>query len=169
MMFDPTVFDNLKVIVEGYIYDLDLENEISVTNRSDNVDLATMSRKFTITFSEINKRDPSVMIEIEMRQNQLAGELLQTIKKPGCHINVILQEELQSQEYNQLLFKKLKRSWGEEHTIKLFVTKEVTSSLNVFHHSYQVCFQTKFGEDDIDELLHIVDHSISLLRMMSKA
>jgi hypothetical protein len=167
-MFDPTVFDNLKVILEGHIYDMDLEKEISVINRSDNIDLARMSRTYAITFASVKKRKPFVIIEIEMRQNQLAGELLQTMKNPGCHIKVSLHDEPQSQEYDELLLKKLKRIWGDEHTIKLFVTKEVTASSKVFHHHYQVTFKTKFGEDDIEELLVIVDHCLALLRIMSK-
>jgi hypothetical protein len=167
-MFDPTVFDNLKVIIEGYMYDLDLENEISIINRNDNVDLATMSRKYMITFSTVNKINPSAKIEIEMRQNQLAGELLQTIKHPGCHIRLSFQEEMNSQDYDELLLKKLKRIWGEDHKVTLFVTKEVTSNFNIFQHRYLVSFKTTFGEDDIEGLLHIVDKTISLLRLMSK-
>jgi hypothetical protein len=166
-MFDPTVFDNLKVIVEGYIYDLDLENEISVTDRSDNIDLATMSRSYTITFANKYKKNPTATIGMEMRQQQLVGELMHSIENPGCHINVALEEQLQTQEYDELLLKKLKKIW-EGHSIKLFLTKEITSSLKVYHHRYQVDFQICYGENDIEELLHIVEHSISLLHMMSK-
>ncbi len=35
-MFDPTAFDNLKVIVEGAVYDFDLHGDILVTDRKDN-------------------------------------------------------------------------------------------------------------------------------------
>lgn len=34
-MFDPTAFDNLKVIVEGAVYDFDLHGDILVTDRKD--------------------------------------------------------------------------------------------------------------------------------------
>ncbi|MCV9888442.1 hypothetical protein [Metabacillus halosaccharovorans] len=47
-MFDPTVFDNLKVVIEGYIYDMDIDEQISVTDRSDIIDLAKMSRQYSI-------------------------------------------------------------------------------------------------------------------------
>jgi hypothetical protein len=167
-MFDPTVFDNLKVIVEGYIYDLDLEKEISVINRSDMIDLARMSRKFIITYSQVEKESPSVSFEIEMKQKQLSGELQRTINNPGCYLELTFQEEMNGQDYDELLLKKLKRIWGDKHIITLFVTKEITSNLNIFHHRYQVYFQTTFGEDDLEGLLQIVDHSISLLRMMSR-
>ena len=39
-MFDPTAYDNLKVILEGAVYDLDLSGELKIIERNDIVDLA---------------------------------------------------------------------------------------------------------------------------------
>ncbi len=47
-MFDPTIFDNWKVVLEGAMYDLDREGDAEVIGRADYVDLATMSRSFRI-------------------------------------------------------------------------------------------------------------------------
>ncbi|WP_299093167.1 hypothetical protein [uncultured Metabacillus sp.] len=162
-MFDPTVFDNLKVIVEGYIYDLDIENVIKVLNRSDFVDLATMSRTFRITFGNEKKKSPHAMLEINMNHEQISGELRQTIKKPGCFIKVILQEEKESKAYDELLLRKLKKLW-EEHSIQLFVTEEVTANTEFYYHRYEVNFKRAYGEDDIEDLLYIIDHLRSLLQ-----
>lgn len=167
-MFDPTVFDNLKVIVEGYIYDLDLAKEISVINRNDMIDLSRMSRNYRITYSHVVKKNPSVSLKIEMDQKHLSGELQRTIDNPGCLIELSFNEETVGQDYDELLLKKLKRMWGNEHLVNLFVTKEVTSTTNLFHHRYQIIFQSLFGEDDIENILQIVDYSISLLRTMSR-
>ncbi|MBN3523665.1 hypothetical protein [Paenibacillus apiarius] len=45
-MFDPTIFDNLKVVLEGKIYDLDQEGEWLVIGREDLIDLAGFGRTF---------------------------------------------------------------------------------------------------------------------------
>lgn len=45
-MFDPTIFDNLKVVLEGKIYDLDHEGEWLVIGREDLIDLAGLGRTF---------------------------------------------------------------------------------------------------------------------------
>jgi hypothetical protein len=47
-MFDPTIFDNWKVVVEGAMYDLDREGEAEVIAREDLMDLAGLSRSFRI-------------------------------------------------------------------------------------------------------------------------
>ncbi|WP_226666759.1 hypothetical protein [Metabacillus litoralis] len=166
-MFDPTVFDNLKVVIEGYIYDLDLGNEISIRHRSDVVDMATMSRKYSIHFVSDHFRSTYVKIDINMDQHQLAGELLQTINNPGCVVSLTFVEESQSQDYDVFFYKKLKRNWAENHDVKLIVIKEQSKSSIKHIHKYQINFATLFGEDDLEELLNIVDSAILLLRMKS--
>lgn len=52
-MFDPTAFDNLKVIVEGAVYDFDLHGDILVTDRKDMMDLASLSRIYHISFHNL--------------------------------------------------------------------------------------------------------------------
>ena len=49
-LFDPTAFDNMKVVLEGAVYDRDLFGDILIVSRDDLVNLATLSRKFTIEF-----------------------------------------------------------------------------------------------------------------------
>ena len=51
-MFDPTIFDNMKVILEGYVYDLDFAGKIVVTGRMDRIEMSTMSRTYGIRFKE---------------------------------------------------------------------------------------------------------------------
>ena len=51
-MFDPTVYDNLKVAFENYLYDLDnLDESIHITHRKDQLEMASMSREFILQFS----------------------------------------------------------------------------------------------------------------------
>ena len=50
MLFDPTAFENIKVVIEGEIYDRDLSGEIFVTDRNDWFNSAKLSRKYEISF-----------------------------------------------------------------------------------------------------------------------
>lgn len=166
-MFDPTVFDNLKVVIEGYIYDLDLGNEISIIHRSDVIDMATMSRKYSIQFVSDHFRSTFVQVDINMDQQQLAGELLQTINNPGCVVSLTFVENSKSQDYDVFFYKKLKKNWSGNQDVVLISIKEQTMSSTKHIHKYQVNFTSLFGEDDLEELLNIVDHAIHLLRMKS--
>lgn len=49
-MFDPTAFENLKIVIEGAVYDRDFSGEILVTDRNDIINLAKLERRFEISF-----------------------------------------------------------------------------------------------------------------------
>jgi IS4 transposase len=53
-MFDPTAFDNMKVIIEGLLYDKDLDGEYEITDRNDFVNLSKMDRLFSIRYKKVD-------------------------------------------------------------------------------------------------------------------
>ncbi len=77
-MFDPTAFDNMKVVIEGAIYDLDLDGEINIIDRNDLINLAKMSRSFDVSFKLPGNKTRQVIAKIILKSNleNLAAELL---------------------------------------------------------------------------------------------
>ncbi|WP_216827743.1 hypothetical protein [Alkalihalobacterium elongatum] len=65
-MFDPTIYENLKVVLEGAIYDLDFANEIHVIDRSDMMDMAKMSREFTMQFKTATAKSTYPIAEVRL-------------------------------------------------------------------------------------------------------
>ena len=46
-MYDPTIYDNLKVAFENHVYDLDnLDHKINITNRVDRMDFSILKKDF---------------------------------------------------------------------------------------------------------------------------
>ncbi|MDQ0228843.1 hypothetical protein [Metabacillus malikii] len=164
-MFDPTVFDNLKVIIEGYIYDLEAEGSVVLNGRSDVIDIATMSRHYSITYAKGTNNKQLATLELSMNQRQLAGELLRQLKSPGCHIKLVFYEQLQYEGQDEILMKKINKLWGL-HEIKHSTTKEISSNIESYHFRYEVNFSTLFreGEEEIEGLLNLIDTSVSLLK-----
>ncbi|MEI0739291.1 hypothetical protein VQ056_26320 [Paenibacillus sp. JTLBN-2024] len=64
VMFDPTIFENLKVALENQLYDLDnIDGLIRIIGRDDRLEMSVMSREFAIRFElagrpEVVRRDP---------------------------------------------------------------------------------------------------------------
>lgn len=92
-MFDPTIYDNLKTVLEGACYDLDAEGEFLVTGREDLVDLASYSRTFRLRVRRGEGRCEAAVALIsdladfagELRRVHLAGE------PPGARVQLELQ------------------------------------------------------------------------------
>ncbi|MBM7646818.1 hypothetical protein JOD45_003052 [Scopulibacillus daqui] len=87
-MFDPTIYENLKVVIEGAIYELDLNGSLSVIDRIDNINLAKMNRKFGLTFM---KKEGSVKAHLSLNAdtNTLASEILEKdTASLGCQLEI---------------------------------------------------------------------------------
>ena len=50
-MFDPTAFENMKVVMEGIFYDKDLSGEIIILDRNDIMNIAKLSRTYDLSFN----------------------------------------------------------------------------------------------------------------------
>jgi len=64
-MFDPTAFDNLKVVLEGAGYDFDLGGEIDIVDRKDLFDFAHYERKYQIQYRLKGTQGASVRLELK--------------------------------------------------------------------------------------------------------
>ncbi|WP_026694896.1 hypothetical protein [Peribacillus kribbensis] len=127
-MFDPTAFENMKVVLEGIVYDKDLEGGILVTDRSDLVDLAVLTRTFSI---ELKKKslieDPGdVICRIYLAANlgNLAAELLNEGEgsgRAGCQLEASYRFNIDKAEesYITSLFHTLRNLWGENREVEI--------------------------------------------------
>lgn len=76
-MFDPTIYDNLKVAFENYLYDLDnLDESIHITHRRDQLELASMSREFTLRFCLRNHTAVTAEVVLRSSLQAIAAEIL---------------------------------------------------------------------------------------------
>ncbi|EIT86634.1 hypothetical protein A374_03649 [Fictibacillus macauensis ZFHKF-1] len=76
-MFDPTIYENVKLIVEGLIYEYDYAEKLHVTNRKDLVDLATLRREFVMEVAlHGDTTTTKAELVIATTLEDLAGELL---------------------------------------------------------------------------------------------
>jgi hypothetical protein len=89
-MFDPTAFDNLKVILEGIVYEHDLSGAILVIERNDLVNLADLSRRFNTIF--VNRKDRRQLVEgkVELRASfrDLSSEWMSVASESGAWLSI---------------------------------------------------------------------------------
>ncbi|KMY50505.1 hypothetical protein [Peribacillus loiseleuriae] len=175
MVFDPTAFDNMKVIVEGAVYDRDLDGDILVTNRKDLVNLADLSREFIMEMelkhAHARKKIYAGITLISKLENLSAELLPQSDHKfaTGSILTVMVAvqdklDEIQTQH----LMNVLTHIWGETRLI------EKTESETKNNQEKQVLYTTEctisFGrlikEEQIDDLVEIVDYVIETLEQL---
>ena len=99
-MFDPIVFENLKVALENQLYDLDnLDGRISIIDRKDILDMAVMSRQWSLRFmltgghklENSNLQHSFINAEVVLHSSisDISDEILEReIKRPACALTV---------------------------------------------------------------------------------
>jgi hypothetical protein len=164
-MFDPTVFDNLKVIIEGAIYDLDLDGELQVVNRRDLVDLATMSRQFSMDIAV--SAEMLGRVELSSNLENISGELLKRLDRPGCSVAVSFFQEVKRSSIIKEKLEQWKREiqdiWGESWEMELSST-ETLDPKQPLKLSATIRFNRLFYEDNIDDLQELLPYVISTLK-----
>lgn len=184
-MFDPTIFENIKVVIQGAIYDLDLKGSILVTDRSDQVDLAHMSRKFRIRFKEAGQSGLAfgeLILKTNLRD--LATEILELYQepKPGCRLEIRFEQSNNTEDQHIMqLHEHLIHIWGSRPEIRHEITghwemgnsAELENQTSFRHlpnfksiHRVTLDFNRTIDEnqiEDIPELLQLMIESLKLL------
>ncbi|MNW37797.1 hypothetical protein D3C74_148500 [compost metagenome] len=171
-MFDPTIFDNLKVVVEGAVYDLDLCGELQVVDRNDRVELSTMSRYYAIKFTLPDRTDCSAELRLWADTKDLAGEILEldsTLAEiHGCHLQPVFYKyvnkdnaELECVASETLAHK----IWGDAHLVQKISYTYGDHNSNALQ-EITVSFRRKFGEEVIEDVPQMIEHMVMMLERL---
>ncbi|MED1564560.1 hypothetical protein [Bacillus paramycoides] len=167
-MFDPTAFENLKVIVEGAVYDFDLHGDILVTDRKDVMDLASLSRMYSISFqlTETCKTMVEATFSLSVDAKNLSGEILEVPQFiPGCEMKLEFSFEMEHPEIGCKEIEKLLHSiWGKERMITQKISYEYNKQAISYHNKVEVLFQKAITEDHVDDLIAVISHMIETVR-----
>jgi hypothetical protein len=89
-VYDPTIFDNLKVAFENQLYDLDnLTGQIQITHRTDRLEMSVMSREFSLQFQLNDRQKITAEIRLEASLKDLAAEILELSgETPACALRL---------------------------------------------------------------------------------
>lgn len=178
-MFDPTIFDNWKVVFEGAMYDLDREGEVEIVSRADLVDLATVSRMF-----RIGARRPEGIGRAEVRLTaglvDFAGERydlrLTDIEPPGIRLEMRLTLPGECIRDITVLHVRLSELWADDaevsHRVNIAVDPNApsTSAAASDGSTYEitVLFHDKWNEDRIGELNALQERLLATLDVMEE-
>lgn len=160
-MFDPTAFDNMKVVAEGLFYDLDLNGVISIKERNDIIDLARLSRKYSLSFSLKERSNILATFRLYARLEQLSAELLAKgdAEQRGAFLEVVYSGS--EQDVTKERIRKWKAAWGQP---RMFETRNIDSSLSGKSCELVVRFERLITEDMMDDLQQLIEFFVATLQ-----
>lgn len=166
-MFDPTIYENLKVVFEGAVYDLDLDGQIVVVHRSDLIDLAAMSRSYMIRFRMKEGRS-SAELRLSAGLVDLAGEKLEWRNAlPGCKLELAFTLTLRNPVTAcKNIQDVLEQIWGAETTIVQTLSFRYGDDGSRCHNEIAVQFERKIGEGQVGDIPDLLEHTVRTLRQL---
>lgn len=171
-MFDPTIYDNLKVVLEGELYDRDLAGSIVISNRSDLIDLARMSRAFQLAFRLRDSLHHQVTVSLSATTQELFGEIMEVEDaSTGCHLAMTFHSQLvignQQDWINQcgVIRLKLEAIWGSAVRMKqaLVASLQADGQPDAYECQTDCVFIRKITEEQINDLPSLVDSIVESL------
>ncbi len=168
-MYDPTVFENLKVAFENRVYDFDtIDREIKLTNRSDQMDFAILSRIFAIQFTLFHLEDVSAEIILEASLRDLADEILEAPEgNSGCSLTVRFLKRVQHEtEQCSLIEDSLRDIWENEVLVVQTLSFLYGEGERGYLNTIDVKFRTKINEENMSEIPDFLQSILDALRVL---
>jgi hypothetical protein len=169
-LFDPTIYDNLKTVLEGCVYDLDLEGHILVTNRIDRIELATMSRCCAIRFREQKAPGASAQIGLNASLADLAAELLaRKGEPPGCELDISFHTRVLDPDFDcRVIEQELLTIWDRRPSIEQELTFRYPQQSDGYDNRIALRFGRKLDESNADDFPRLVDVTVRSLRWLNQ-
>ncbi|OLO40456.1 hypothetical protein BTR23_08210 [Alkalihalophilus pseudofirmus] len=168
-MFDPTIYENLKVVLEGAIYDLDFANEIIVTDRSDVTDLAKMAREFVMQFQTSTTKSQYPIAEVRLRstlQDFATEKINGDDKTAGCVLEVNFFTNIQDTTKDCFEIEKmLNEIWQNRPTISQEISYTYSTN-HILKNKININFGRKINEDQINDFEQVLHFTLQSLRFL---
>ncbi|MBN3526939.1 hypothetical protein [Paenibacillus apiarius] len=170
-MFDPTIFDNLKVVFEGKLYDVEREADMIIVGREDIIDLAGYNRIFRM---RMKPQAGSCIAELQISSGlpDFAGELrgIRIVdEEPGALLQLVFELPGEQAVHSHRIHERLTALWADSADIvhersyllaPCSVAANTTEPADNGTYRIQVKFRQKINESHIDDIDSLMDHVI---------
>lgn len=169
-MFDPTIYDNIKVVLEGAVYDLDLDGKILITRREDLVDLSSMSRTYAIEFARKIDKPSKAEINLHVHLSDLAAEILENpTAKPGCTLTIKLFTKVKNPEIEcKHIEEQLSLIWEHRPLISQLLSYKYGLHPIAYHNQITLSFGRKIDESHLDDFPHLIGYAADSLAWLDE-
>lgn len=170
-MFDPTVFDNLKVAFENQLYDLDnLSGTIRITGRIDRLEMSTMSREFSLQFALTDQDTVKAEIRLAASLKNLAAEILEVPgETPGC--TLLLRFLLPVKDIAKecaMIEDLLQRIWKPDLPPTQTISFVYGGKLEQYMNTVELQFNRQINEEQMGDIPDLIEYMLLTLTELSE-
>ncbi len=167
-MYDPTIFENLKVAFENLVYDLDtIERKIDITNRVDRMDFAIMERDFAIQFTLANQQEVTAKIVLEASLEDLSAEILDTAEESqGCSLYIRFIKRVGNIVECKKIEQALSEIWEPDAELTQTLSFVYDQQPSKYLDTIEVAFN-KINEEHMGDIPDFLHHVLETLKVLN--
>ena len=170
-MFHPTIFDNIKVALENQLYDYDnLDELLVITSRTDLLDLALMSREFSLAFKLTGGRYVTAGIVLRSSVKELSDEILETPDgRPGCTLTLLFAMEINDVDVQCPAVEEiLNKIWGPELRPVQSLSFRYGEDEPVYQNCVELQFRRLLTEDQMEDIPGLLNYLLQSTEELEK-
>lgn len=159
LLFHPTVFDNIKIALENQIYDYDnLDGVLVVTDRSDLLNLALMSREFSLAFKLTEGLNVTSEILLQSTVKELGDEILETPgSDPGCSLFLRFYMEIEDVNVQCPAIEEILTTiWGPEFQPVQSLSFRYGQTDDTYNNCVELQFKRQITEEQMEDLPNLL-------------
>lgn len=170
-MFDPTVFDNLKVAFENELYDLDnLDRIIDITNRTDVLDMAVMSRQFSLSFRLAGSSAVTAELVLDTSLRDLSAELLELQGvKAACGLAIRFHTEVDADGL-EARCREIERCivdiWMPDESPVQTLSRIFGEKDGRYQNRIELRFRRRIGEEQMEDIPELIKYAVRTLEAL---
>ena len=172
-MYHPSVYDNLKVVLEGAVYDLDFSREIEIINRKDLMDQAIIERSYCIDFV-VSAIGESMRGTISLTSNleDLAMEKLNDNPEgAGSKLSCVIKTPVYEIETDCKQLQSILKKWGSgdlKGDIQQKLTYIYGQPRHVFTNTISIQLQKPVAEEEPERISSVLDQLSASMKEMTE-
>lgn len=170
-MFDPTVFENLKVAFENQLYDLDtLDRKIDIINRVDRMEMAVMSREFALQFRLAGRSAVTAEVQLTASLKDLAAEILEWKEEtPSCSLRLRFAMKLHHIDEQCIQIEQImQRIWEPETPATQTISYIYGEPDPIYSNVIELAFSRRINEEQMDDIEGLVKHMLQTLAKLEE-
>ncbi|MDF9843581.1 MULTISPECIES: hypothetical protein [unclassified Paenibacillus] len=160
-MFHPTVFDNIKIAFENQLYDYDnLDSILMIKGRTDMLNLAVMSREFTLAFKLTDGFKVTSEVVLLSSVKELSDEILETPgSNPGCSLLLRFYMEVTDPPIQCPAVERILTGiWGPELKPEQSLSFRYGGEEQIYNNCIQLTFKRQITEEQMEDIPNLLAH-----------
>ncbi|KUP26031.1 hypothetical protein [Paenibacillus sp. DMB5] len=160
-MFHPTVFDNIKIAFENQLYDYDnLDGILMIKGRTDILNLAVMSREFTLAFKLTDGFKVTSEVVLLSSVKELSDEILETPgSNPGCSLLLRFYMEVTDPPIQCPAVERILTGiWGPELKPEQSLSFRYGGEEQIYNNCIQLTFKRQITEEQMEDIPNLLAH-----------